>query len=467
MGDGKALQMGTSHELGQNFARPFDITYTNASGSLEYVWQTSWGVSTRLVGALVMGHGDDFGLRLPPALAPVQVVVLVVKDSPEVRAAADGAGRRAPGGGAPGPPRRPHRHQLRPAQRGLGAQGRARAGRGRSPRPGRGQRDRGRPPPAGEAERRPRRPWRTTVAAVLAGVGADAPGRGDGGPGGPDGRRRPRSRRPSRRGQLGFARVRLGALGPDGEDRLAAARAHRPLPAAARRVAGRSRATTRTTSSPSWAGRINPGIAIIQPAVHFKISTSLKRGLRPTLSLCGGTNRRRDEPRGGDGDEQGDDGPGGRAVARPRGPGPGPGRRRGPRGPAHRLRRPRGRRRPRRARRGHPGRLGGARRASTPCRGATRCRCRAPGSSGGCARRRTSPGRSGRRSRSGSTRARPRSAAITGTLVAADETGCTLAGPEVPGGEVRVAYDQIERARTVFEWGPEARRAKSERVKRP
>ncbi len=84
MGDGKALQMGTSHELGQNFSRPFDITFTNASGTLEHVWQTSWGVSTRLIGALVMGHGDDFGLRLPPALAPVQVVVLVVKDSPEV-----------------------------------------------------------------------------------------------------------------------------------------------------------------------------------------------------------------------------------------------------------------------------------------------------------------------------------------------------------------------------------------------
>jgi prolyl-tRNA synthetase len=89
MGDGKALQMGTSHELGQNFAKPFDITYANATGGTEYVWQTSWGVSTRLVGALVMGHGDDFGLRLPPALAPTQVVVLVVKDSPEVGAAAE------------------------------------------------------------------------------------------------------------------------------------------------------------------------------------------------------------------------------------------------------------------------------------------------------------------------------------------------------------------------------------------
>ncbi len=89
MGDGKALQMGTSHELGQNFSRPFDITYSNASGALEYVWQTSWGVSTRLVGALVMAHGDDYGLRLPPALAPSQVLVLIVKDAPEVGAAAD------------------------------------------------------------------------------------------------------------------------------------------------------------------------------------------------------------------------------------------------------------------------------------------------------------------------------------------------------------------------------------------
>jgi prolyl-tRNA synthetase len=88
MGDGKALQMCTSHELGQNFAKVFDTTYSNAHGTLEYVWQTSWGITTRLVGALVMAHGDDFGLRLPPALAPTQVVVLIVKDSPAVGAAA-------------------------------------------------------------------------------------------------------------------------------------------------------------------------------------------------------------------------------------------------------------------------------------------------------------------------------------------------------------------------------------------
>ncbi len=88
MGDGKALQMGTSHELGQNFARAFNIQFTSEEGALEYVWQTSWGVSTRLIGALIMAHGDDAGLRLPPALAPVEVVVLLVRDEPEVRSAA-------------------------------------------------------------------------------------------------------------------------------------------------------------------------------------------------------------------------------------------------------------------------------------------------------------------------------------------------------------------------------------------
>ncbi len=89
MGDGKALQMGTSHELGQNFSKAFGITFTNNEGTTEHVWQTSWGVSTRLVGALVMGHGDDFGLRLPPALAPAQVVVLMIKEEEAVRAAGE------------------------------------------------------------------------------------------------------------------------------------------------------------------------------------------------------------------------------------------------------------------------------------------------------------------------------------------------------------------------------------------
>jgi prolyl-tRNA synthetase len=81
--------MGTSHELGQNFSKAFGITFTNVDGVLEHVWQTSWGASTRLIGALVMGHGDDFGLRLPPALAPAQVVVLMVKEEPDVRSAAE------------------------------------------------------------------------------------------------------------------------------------------------------------------------------------------------------------------------------------------------------------------------------------------------------------------------------------------------------------------------------------------
>jgi prolyl-tRNA synthetase len=88
MGDGKALQMGTSHELGQNFAKAFGIQFANETGTQEYAWQTSWGVSTRLVGALIMAHGDDAGLRLPPALAPIEVVVLLVRDEEGVRQAA-------------------------------------------------------------------------------------------------------------------------------------------------------------------------------------------------------------------------------------------------------------------------------------------------------------------------------------------------------------------------------------------
>lgn len=81
MGDGKALQMGTSHELGQNFARAFDIQFSSASGAREHAWTTSWGSSTRMLGGLIMCHGDDNGLRLPPLLAPVQALVMVVKES--------------------------------------------------------------------------------------------------------------------------------------------------------------------------------------------------------------------------------------------------------------------------------------------------------------------------------------------------------------------------------------------------
>src|ERR1700738_1927468 len=80
MRDGKALQMGTSHELGQNFARAFEIDYLSAEGRQEYCWTTSWGSSTRMVGGLIMCHGDDNGLRVPPRLAPTQAQVTVVKD---------------------------------------------------------------------------------------------------------------------------------------------------------------------------------------------------------------------------------------------------------------------------------------------------------------------------------------------------------------------------------------------------
>lgn len=78
MQDGKALQTGTSHFLGQNFAKSFDVQYADKDGSLQYVWATSWGVSTRLMGALVMAHGDDNGLVLPPALAPIEVVMVPI-----------------------------------------------------------------------------------------------------------------------------------------------------------------------------------------------------------------------------------------------------------------------------------------------------------------------------------------------------------------------------------------------------
>jgi prolyl-tRNA synthetase len=80
MRDGKALQMGTSHELGQNFARAFDIGFQDENGERQLCWTTSWGVSTRMMGGLIMAHGDDAGLRVPPRVAAVQAVVLVVKD---------------------------------------------------------------------------------------------------------------------------------------------------------------------------------------------------------------------------------------------------------------------------------------------------------------------------------------------------------------------------------------------------
>jgi prolyl-tRNA synthetase len=90
MGDGKALQMATSHELGQNFARAFDITFTDTAGQVQTCWTTSWGSSTRMIGGLVMAHGDDSGLRIPPRVAPVQAVVIAVKDDERITRAASG-----------------------------------------------------------------------------------------------------------------------------------------------------------------------------------------------------------------------------------------------------------------------------------------------------------------------------------------------------------------------------------------
>ena len=86
MRDNKALQCGTSHFLGQNFAKAYDVQFLNQQGALEYAWATSWGFSTRMIGALIMTHGDDQGLRLPPALAPVQVAIVPIYRSEDERA---------------------------------------------------------------------------------------------------------------------------------------------------------------------------------------------------------------------------------------------------------------------------------------------------------------------------------------------------------------------------------------------
>jgi prolyl-tRNA synthetase len=93
MQDGKALQAGTSHFLGQNFAKAFDVKFSDKENKLEYVWATSWGVSTRLVGALVMAHSDDEGLILPPRVAPVQVVIIPIYKGEERKDLLDAKGR--------------------------------------------------------------------------------------------------------------------------------------------------------------------------------------------------------------------------------------------------------------------------------------------------------------------------------------------------------------------------------------
>jgi len=94
MQDGKALQAGTSHFLGQNFARAFDVQFTGVDGQRDYVWATSWGVSTRLMGALVMAHSDDDGLILPPRLAPVQVTIIPIYKGSESQSPLHEAGAR-------------------------------------------------------------------------------------------------------------------------------------------------------------------------------------------------------------------------------------------------------------------------------------------------------------------------------------------------------------------------------------
>ena len=99
MGDGRALQAGTSHNLGQNFAKAFDITFQARDKSVQHVWGTSWGVTTRLIGAVIMTHGDDSGLVLPPRVAPYQVVIVPIP--PRQLAgdrAAEGAGDPAAAG---------------------------------------------------------------------------------------------------------------------------------------------------------------------------------------------------------------------------------------------------------------------------------------------------------------------------------------------------------------------------------
>ncbi len=115
MQDNKALQAGTSHNLGQNFAKAFDVTFQTAEGGLEHVWNTSWGVSTRLVGGLIMTHSDDTGLVCPPRLAQYQVVIVPIYRKDEERVAVIEAAERLQralrAGGHPGPPRRARRAQ--------------------------------------------------------------------------------------------------------------------------------------------------------------------------------------------------------------------------------------------------------------------------------------------------------------------------------------------------------------------
>ena len=167
MGDGKALQMGTSHELGQNFAKAFDIDYLSAEGRQEHCWTTSWGSSTRMLGGLIMCHGDDNGLRVPPRLAPIQAQVTVVKDGDGVVDAAAKLRDALRDAGVRVEARRPGRHPVRPPGRRRRAQGVPGARRGRPARPGRGQRGAGAPDRRVEDARCRSTRWSTAVTAAL------------------------------------------------------------------------------------------------------------------------------------------------------------------------------------------------------------------------------------------------------------------------------------------------------------
>src|SRR5439155_22985258 len=95
MQDNKALQSRTSHNLGQNFSKAFDLKFQSESGSLEYAWNTSWGVSTRMIGGLVPTHGDDNGMKIPPLLAPIENVIVRIYKPDEERSQVVDAARRA------------------------------------------------------------------------------------------------------------------------------------------------------------------------------------------------------------------------------------------------------------------------------------------------------------------------------------------------------------------------------------
>ncbi len=135
MGNKWALQAGTSHFFGQNFAKAFEIRYLDQNNELQYCWTTSWGLSTRMIGAIIMVHGDDQGLKLPPKLAPYQAVIVPIwrEEEPEGSGAGGGgAGPGRAGGPLPGEGRRPRGVYARLEVQRVGAARRAAADRDRA-----------------------------------------------------------------------------------------------------------------------------------------------------------------------------------------------------------------------------------------------------------------------------------------------------------------------------------------------